>query len=45
LPVPGSIREDLDRQLQDISLLAGQDIDVNKLRTTERKLVVTGSRT
>lgn len=45
LPVPGSIREDLDRQLTDVGLLADQDIDVEALHTTERELVVTGSRT
>jgi hypothetical protein len=44
LPVPGSVREDLNRQLQDVSLLGARQVDVEQLHTTERELVVTGRR-
>lgn len=42
--VPAGVREDLNRQLQDVSLLAEQGVQVTDLRTTERRLVVTGRR-
>jgi hypothetical protein len=44
LPVPGSVREDLNRQLQDVSLLGAQQVDVEELETTEQELIVTGRR-
>ena len=44
LPVPGSVRQDLNRQLQDVSLLGAQQVDVEELHTTDRELVVTGRR-
>jgi hypothetical protein len=44
LPVPGGMREDLDQQLQAVSLLGAEQIRVKRLRTTDQELVVTGSR-
>ena len=44
LPVPSSMREDLTQQLRQVSLLGGQNVAVEELRTNERELEVTGSR-
>jgi hypothetical protein len=44
LPVPGSVRQDLNRQLQDVSLLGAEQVDVERLHTTDQELVATGSR-
>jgi hypothetical protein len=44
LPVPNSMRDDLTQQLRQVSLLGGQNVAVEELRTNERELVVTGSR-
>lgn len=44
LPVPGSMREDLNQQLREISLLGGQQVAVEELHTTDQELVATGRR-
>jgi len=44
LPVPGSVRRDLNRQLRDVSLLGAAEVDVEQLRTTDSELEVTGRR-
>jgi hypothetical protein len=44
LPVPSSMRDDLTQQLRQVSLLGGQNVAVEELRTNEQELVVTGSR-
>jgi hypothetical protein len=44
LPVPSSMREDLTQQLRQVSLLGGQNVAVEELRTNDRELEVTGSR-
>jgi hypothetical protein len=44
LPVPGGVREDLNGQLQGVSLLGARQVDVERLHTTEQELVVTGRR-
>lgn len=44
LPVPAGLADDLNQQLQQVSLLADQGIDVDDLETSERNLVVTGRR-
>ena len=42
LPVPGSLREDLNQQLREVSLLGGQEVAVEELHTTDRELEATG---
>jgi hypothetical protein len=44
LPVPSSMRDDLTQQLRQFSLLGGQNVAVEELRTTDQELVVTGRR-
>jgi hypothetical protein len=44
LPVPGSLREDLNQQLREVSLLGDQEVAVEELHTTDRELVATGRR-
>ena len=44
LPVPGAMRDDLDQQLRAISLLGAERIRVERLRTTDQELTVTGRR-
>ena len=44
LPVPAGLADDLNQQLQQVSLLADQGIEVDDLETSERNLVVTGRR-
>jgi hypothetical protein len=38
------MREDLTQQLRQVSLLGGQNVAVEELRTNDRELEVTGSR-
>jgi hypothetical protein len=44
LPVPSSMRDDLTQQLRQVSLLGGQNIAVEELRTNDQELTVTGRR-
>lgn len=44
LPVPAGLADDLNQQLQQVSLLADRGIEVDELETSERNLVVTGRR-
>ena len=44
LPVPAGLADDLNQQLQQVSLLADRGVEVDDLETSERNLVVTGHR-
>lgn len=44
LPVPAGLADDLNQQLQQVSLLADRGIEVDDLETSERNLLVTGRR-
>jgi hypothetical protein len=44
LPVPAGLADDLNQQLQQVSLLADRGVEVDDLETSERNLIITGRR-